>query len=125
MGYCQYQGETLPSCLIISTACHSLTSFFGLVAPVPPASKHLFPRLTNQTAELNGKTYNEDWGFPLGSEVKNSPVMQETQGMWVRALGLGRSPGEGNGNPCQCSCLKIPCTGEPGGLQDSQRVRQD
>ena len=40
--------------------------------------------------------------------------------MEVRALEPGRSPGEGNGNPRQCSCLKIPCTEEPGGLQDSQ-----
>ena len=24
--------------------------------------------------------------------------------------------GEGNGNPLQCSCLRIPGTGEPGGL---------
>ena len=32
-------------------------------------------------------------------------------------LGLGRAPGKGNGNPLQCSCLKIPWTKEPGGLQ--------
>ena len=31
--------------------------------------------------------------------------------------GLGRSPGEGNGNPLQCSCLRIPWTEDPGGLQ--------
>ena len=116
MGYCQYEGETLPSWLIISIACHSLTSFFGLVAPVPTASKHLFLGLINQIAQLNGKTYNEDWGFPLGSVVKNSPVMQETQEMRVQALGPERSPGKGNDNPRQCSCLKIPCTEEPGGL---------
>ena len=29
----------------------------------------------------------------------------------------GRSPGEGNGNPLQYSCLEIPWTEEPGGLQ--------
>ena len=35
--------------------------------------------------------------------------------------------GEGNGNPLQCSCLKIPGTGEPGGLLSigSHRVRYD
>ena len=41
--------------------------------------------------------------------------------------GLGRSPGVGNGNPLQYSCLEIPWTEEPGGLQSmgSQRVRHD
>ena len=36
----------------------------------------------------------------------------------------GRCPGEGNGNPLQYSCLEIPRTEEPGGLQymASQRV---
>ena len=43
----------------------------------------------------------------------------------VEALpGLGRSPGGGNGDPLQYSCLEIPRTEEPGGLQPvgSQRV---
>ena len=42
-------------------------------------------------------------------------------------LGSGRSPGVGNGNPLQYSCLKIPWTEEPGGLQAvvSQRVRHN
>ena len=31
--------------------------------------------------------------------------------------GSGRSPGGGHGNPLQCSCLRIPWTEEPGGLQ--------
>ena len=31
--------------------------------------------------------------------------------------GSGRSLGEGNDNPCQYSCLEIPWTEEPGGLQ--------
>ena len=41
--------------------------------------------------------------------------------------GLGRSPGEGNGNSLQNSCLRIPWTEEPGGLQSkgSQRVEHD
>ena len=30
---------------------------------------------------------------------------------------LGRSPGERDGNPLQYSCLEIPWTQEPGGLQ--------
>ena len=41
--------------------------------------------------------------------------------------GWGRSPGGGHGNPLQYSCLGIPWTEEPGGLQSvgSQRVRHD
>ena len=41
--------------------------------------------------------------------------------------GLGRSPGEGNGNPLQSSCLEMPWTEEPGGLQTvwSQRALPD
>jgi len=37
------------------------------------------------------------------------------------------SSGEGNGNPLQYSCLEIPWTEEPGGLQSmgSQRVGHD
>ena len=30
---------------------------------------------------------------------------------------MGRSPGGGHGNPLQYSCLGIPWTEEPGGLQ--------
>ena len=35
--------------------------------------------------------------------------------------------GEGNGTPLQCSCLRIPGTGEPGGLPSmgSHRVGHD
>ena len=41
--------------------------------------------------------------------------------------GLRRSPGAGHGNPLQYSCLVIPWTEEPGGLQSvwSQRVGRD
>ena len=35
--------------------------------------------------------------------VKNLPEMWE---IWVRSLGLGRSPGERNGKPLQYSCLE-------------------
>ena len=39
----------------------------------------------------------------------------------------GRSPGEGNSIPLQYSCLAIPWTKEPGGLQSMglQRVRHN
>ena len=41
--------------------------------------------------------------------------------------GLGSSPGEVNGNPLQYSCLEIPWTKEPGGLQSMglHRVRHN
>ena len=41
--------------------------------------------------------------------------------------GSGRSPGGGHGNPLQYSCLRIPCTEEPWGLQSivSHRDGQD
>ena len=51
--------------------------------------------------------------------------MRET---WVRSLGQEDSPGEGNGTPLQYSCLEIPWTEEPGGLNSplgSQRVGHD
>ena len=62
--------------------------------------------------------------FPGGSEGKESAC---NAGELGSILGLGRSPGEGNGNPLQYSCLKIPWTEEPGGLQSvgSQRVGHD
>ena len=49
--------------------------------------------------------------------------MRET----VPSPGSGRSPGGRNGNPLEYSCLKIPRTEEPGGLQstESQRVGHD
>ena len=53
-------------------------------------------------------------GFPCGSDGKESVCNVGDLGT---ILGLGRSPGEGNDNPLQCSCLEIPWTEEPGGLQ--------
>ena len=53
-------------------------------------------------------------GF-LGDLVVNI-LLANAGGMgWV--LGVERSPGEGSGNPLQYSCLEIPWTEEPGGLQ--------
>ena len=50
--------------------------------------------------------------------------MQETM---VWSLGWEDPPAEGNGNPFQYSCLEIPWTEEPGGLQSMvlQRVGRD
>ena len=53
-------------------------------------------------------------GFTGGSVVKNLPANSGDTGS---ILGLGRSPEERNGNPLQYSCLEIPWTEEPGGLQ--------
>ena len=45
----------------------------------------------------------------------------------VSLIFLSSRIGEGNGNPLQYSCLKIPWTEEPGGLQSmgSRRVGHD
>ena len=64
------------------------------------------------------------WGFPGGSEVKACASNVGDLGL---IPGSGRSPGEGNSNPLEYSCLEIPWTEEPGGLQSmgSQRVGHD
>ena len=63
--------------------------------------------------------------FPVGTDVKNMPANAGNAGEVCSIPGSGRTPGEGNGDPLQYSCLEIPCTVEPGGLQSmgSQRVR--
>ena len=60
--------------------------------------------------------------FPGGSVAKNPPA---NAGDVSLIPGLGRSPAKGNGNPLQSSCLGIPQTEGPGGLQSLwlQRVR--
>ena len=59
-----------------------------------------------------------------GAVAEHLPASVGDAGDSVSIPGLGRSPGGGNGNPLQCSCLKIPWTEEPGGLQSMalQRV---
>ena len=56
--------------------------------------------------------------------VKNLPANAGDSGS---VPGEGRPPGRENGNPLQYSCLEIPWTEEPGGLQFlwSQRVGHD
>ena len=63
-------------------------------------------------------------GLHCSSDGKQSACNTEDPGS---IPGLGRSSGEGNGNPLQYSCLEIPGTEEPGGLQfmGSQRVGRD
>ena len=53
-------------------------------------------------------------GFPSCSDGEESAC---SAGHLSSILGSGRSPGEGNGYPLQYSCLRIPWTEEPGGLQ--------
>ena len=59
--------------------------------------------------------------------VKNMPVNAGDIRDIGSVSGLGKSPGAGHGNPLQCSCLRIPRTEEPGGLQSTelQRVGYD
>ena len=63
-------------------------------------------------------------GFSCGSSGKEATCNEGDLGS---SPGLGRSPGERNGNPLQYSCLEIPWTEEPGGLESmrSQRVRHN
>ena len=63
-------------------------------------------------------------GFPGGLDGKESTCNAGDAGL---IPGAGRSPGEVNGNPFQYSCLRIPWTEEPGGLQSMglQRVGHD
>ena len=52
--------------------------------------------------------------------VKNLPANAEDLGSIPQS---GRSPGERNGNALQYSCLEIPLTEEPGGLQSMELQR--
>ena len=47
--------------------------------------------------------YRKKWGFPGGSDGKESACNAGDLGL---IPGPGRSPGEGNGNPLQYSCLE-------------------
>ena len=56
-------------------------------------------------------------GFPGSSVVKNLLAIAGDTGEAGSIPEMGRSPGGGHGNPLQYSCLGIPWTEEPGGLQ--------
>ena len=58
--------------------------------------------------------YNDPWGFPDGSAVKNLPAVQET---WVQSLGQEDSLEEGVATYSSILARKIPWTEEPGGVQ--------
>ena len=63
-------------------------------------------------------------GFPIGSVVKNPPVVQET---WVSFLDCEDPLEEGMATHSSVLAWEIPWTEDPGGLQSvgSQRVRHD
>ena len=71
-----------------------------------------------QVTERLSFVYGDLWtsgGFPGGSVVKGLPANAGDES-WIPLL--GRSSGKGNGtNPLQYSCLEIPWTEYPGGLQ--------
>ena len=62
--------------------------------------------------------------FPSGSDGQESAPKSGDLGS---IPGSGICLGEGNGKPLQYSCLEVPQTEEPGGLQSMrwQRVRHD
>ena len=53
----------------------------------------------------------------MAQQVKNPPVMQETQKMWVQFLGLIDPLEEGVATHHSIVAWRIPCTEDPGGLQ--------
>ena len=59
--------------------------------------------------------------------VKNPPVMQGTQEMWVQSLALEDPLGEGMATHSSILAWRTLWTEEPGGLQSmgSQKVGQD
>ena len=67
-------------------------------------------------AEISGHLSSLQ-GFPSGTGVKDMPASGGDAADVSSIPGLGISPREGNGNSLQHSCLKIPWTEEPGGLQ--------
>ena len=66
--------------------------------------------------------HNKVREFPGSSVSKESACSAEDPGS---VPSLGRYPGEGNGNPLQYSCLEIPWTEEPGGLQSTGLQESD
>ena len=75
----------------------------------------MFYSTGNQDSDCGKQDYKYTYtGFPDAQMVKRSTCSAEDLGSIPAS---GRSPGEGNGYPLQYSCLEIPQTEEPGGLQ--------
>ena len=66
-------------------------------------------------------------GLPRLSVIKESAYNAGDTGDVGSIPELGKFPGGGNGNPFQYSCLEIPWTEEPSGVQSMglQRIRHD
>ena len=62
-------------------------------------------RRSKWEGNIKKRGYMYTWGFPVGSESKESA---SNVGSLGSIPGSGRSPGEGNGNPLQYSCLENP-----------------
>ena len=93
----------------------------------PPLGSHascVHPAQAVSPATANCVDRNPLKGRPCGSIGKASACDAGDQGL---IPGLRSSSGEGNCNPLQYSCLVIPWTEKPGGLQSmgSQRVGHD
>ena len=67
----------------------------------------------------------QKWASPMAQQVKNSPPMQKTQEMWVRALSQEDALEKEMATHSSILAWKIPWTKEPGSLQSmgSQKVR--
>ena len=64
-----------------------------------------------------GGTWVTDLASQVALEVKNPPANAGDLRDKGLMPGLGRCPRGGHGNPLHYSCLRIPWTEEPGGLQ--------
>ena len=73
------------------------------------------------------KEQGELRGFLSGSSVKSLPVIQETQGTWVRSLGQEQPLEEEMATHSSIPAWKISGTDEPGGPQSKglQRAGHD
>ena len=61
--------------------------------------------ISGDGSDLFAKNFYHDWGFPEGSDSKESACNAGDSGS---IPGLGRSPEEENSNPLQYSCLENP-----------------
>ena len=63
------------------------------------------------------KAFNRNiWVSPIAQQVKNVPVVQETQGMWIQSLGQEDPLEEEMATHSRNLAWRIPWTEEPGRL---------
>ena len=83
---------------------------FGVLSQAPKRGGHSQEDLMFPSLQASSTIYyleaNTIWGFPGGSDSKESACNARDLGLIFP--GLGRSPGEGNGYPLQYSCLEHP-----------------